>query len=167
MLKDLEEHTVIVRYSHMLLNKSQIYYLTSSNGGNICLFWHILSQLQWFLKVVGGEGKLSISVADPCQNPSVTSLWPRIVPPTSKKNLDKSWFLLLCDFFLTFYLLMNDVNVAVFQIRILVRRIRMFLGLPDPHPDPLVRGIRIRGSASASASVPKCHGSATLLPNVQ
>jgi hypothetical protein len=33
----------------------------------------------------------------------------------------------------------------------------MFLGLPDPHPDPLYRGtdprIRIR---------PKCHGSTTL-----
>jgi hypothetical protein len=32
-----------------------------------------------------------------------------------------------------------------------------FLGLPDPHPDPQVR------SGSAFGSVPKCHGSPTLL----
>ncbi len=44
--------------------------------------------------------------------------------------------------------LKNDVNVLV--VRIQIRWIRMFLGLPDPHPDPLVRGtdpgIRIRTS---------------------
>jgi hypothetical protein len=28
----------------------------------------------------------------------------------------------------------------VFRIRIQIRKIRMFLGLPEPHPDPLVRG---------------------------
>jgi hypothetical protein len=28
---------------------------------------------------------------------------------------------------------------AVFRIRIRIRRIHMFLGFPDPHPDPLVR----------------------------
>jgi hypothetical protein len=33
-----------------------------------------------------------------------------------------------------------DVNVPVFRIRIWIRRIHMFLGIPDPHPDPLVRG---------------------------
>ncbi len=40
----------------------------------------------------------------------------------------------------------------------------MFLGLPDPHP---IRWSEVwmRGSRSASGSVPKCHGSATLLPN--
>jgi hypothetical protein len=27
----------------------------------------------------------------------------------------------------------------VFRIHIRIRRIHMFLGLPDPHPDPLVR----------------------------
>jgi hypothetical protein len=37
----------------------------------------------------------------------------------------------------------------------------MFLGLTDPHPDPLVKGW-IRGSVSTSGSVPKCHGSASL-----
>jgi hypothetical protein len=49
----------------------------------------------------------------------------------------------------------------VFRIRTRIRRIRMFLGLTDPHPDPLERGtvptdprILIRN---------KCHGSPTLL----
>ncbi len=54
----------------------------------------------------------------------------------------------------------NDVNVPLFRIRI--RRIRMFLCLPDPHPDLLVKGtdtrIRIR--------TPKCHGSPTLFISV-
>ena len=27
---------------------------------------------------------------------------------------------------------------------VVIRRIRMFLGLPDPHPDPLVRGTESR-----------------------
>jgi hypothetical protein len=36
-----------------------------------------------------------------------------------------------------FLSLKNDVNVPVFRIRI---RFRMFLALPDPHLDPLVRG---------------------------
>ncbi len=40
-----------------------------------------------------------------------------------------------------------------------IRRIRMFFGLPDPPPDTAVR-VRIR--ESASGSVLKCHGSATL-----
>ncbi len=48
--------------------------------------------------------------------------------------------------------LQNDVNVLVFRIRI-----RKFLGLPDP----LVRGTDPR-TGSASRSVPKCNGSATL-----
>ncbi len=42
----------------------------------------------------------------------------------------------------------------MFRIRIRISRIRMFSGLPDPYPDPLVRGIRIRGSGFASGSVP-------------
>jgi hypothetical protein len=37
----------------------------------------------------------------------------------------------------------------------------MYLGLPVPHTDPLVRGTDPR-IQSASGSVPKCHGSATL-----
>jgi hypothetical protein len=37
----------------------------------------------------------------------------------------------------------------------------------DTHPDPLVRGTRIRGSGSASGSVPKkCHASGTLLQSI-
>jgi hypothetical protein len=40
-------------------------------------------------------------------------------------------FLLLYDFLS----LKNDVNVPVFQVR-------MFLGLPDPHPNPLVKRYR-------------------------
>jgi hypothetical protein len=38
-------------------------------------------------------------------------------------------------------LVFNGVPLAVFQIRIRIRRIRMFLGLLDPDPDPLVRGM--------------------------
>ncbi len=44
--------------------------------------------------------------------------------------------------------------LPVFRIRIWIRirRIRMFLGIPDPHPDPFVRGtdprIRIRTNMS-------------------
>jgi hypothetical protein len=34
-----------------------------------------------------------------------------------------------------------QVPQAVFRIRSLIRRIHMFLGLPDPYPDPLVRGM--------------------------
>jgi hypothetical protein len=30
-------------------------------------------------------------------------------------------------------------KVPVLRIRIRIRSIHMFLGLPDPHPDPLVR----------------------------
>ncbi len=41
------------------------------------------------------------------------------------------------------------------------KRIRMCLGIPDRHPDPLFR-VRIRGSGSASGSVLKCHGCPTL-----
>jgi hypothetical protein len=33
-----------------------------------------------------------------------------------------------------------NLKLAVLWIRISIRRIRMFLGLPDPHPDPLVTG---------------------------
>jgi hypothetical protein len=47
---------------------------------------------------------------------------------------EKRRFLLFCNLFYDFLSLKNDVNVPVFQIRI--RRIRMFLVLPDPHPDP-------------------------------
>jgi hypothetical protein len=33
------------------------------------------------------------------------------------------------------------VSKSVLRIRIRIHRIRMFLGLPDPAPDPLVRGM--------------------------
>ncbi len=40
----------------------------------------------------------------------------------------------------------------------------ILLGLSDPHPDQLVRSeVRIRGSGSASGSVPKCYESGTLV----
>jgi hypothetical protein len=52
-----------------------------------------------------------------------------------RKTLISTVFLPLCDFLS----LKNDVNVPVFRIRI-----RIFLGLPDPHPDPLE--VFIRGS---------------------
>jgi hypothetical protein len=57
-----------------------------------------------------------------------------------------------------FLYLKNDVNAPMFPI--LIRRILMFLVLPDLHLDPLVR-VTDRESGSASGSVPKCHGSAT------
>ncbi len=56
----------------------------------------------------------------------------RILPSSSKnskKTLDFCCLWLLHDF----WSLKNDVNVPLF-------RIRMFLGLLDPHSDPLVRG---------------------------
>jgi|LakMenEpi03Aug12_release.lakeMendotaPanAssembly.Ray.scaffolds.fasta_scaffold2203278_1 hypothetical protein len=56
-----------------------------------------------------------------------------------------------------------------------IRRIRMFLALLDPDPDPLVRGtdtpeppdpdplVRVTDPLDPDTWVPKCHGSATLL----
>jgi hypothetical protein len=76
-----------------------------------------------------------------------------------RKTLISTVFLLLLYDFLS---LKNDVNVPVFRIRM----IRMFSGLPYPHPDPLVRDtgtdprIRIR---IRIRTIPKYHGSATLL----
>jgi hypothetical protein len=35
----------------------------------------------------------------------------------------------------------SRTSQAVFRIRIRIQRIHMFLGLPDPNPDPLVRGM--------------------------
>jgi hypothetical protein len=69
---------------------------------------------------------------------------------SSKENLDFYCFVTILLLFLS---LKNDVNVPIFRIH----RIRMFLGLPVQHPDPLVRGTdpRIR------ISVPKCHESPT------
>jgi hypothetical protein len=59
-----------------------------------------------------------------------------------------------------FLSLKNDVNVPVFRIDLDQHLDPLFLGLPDPHADTLVRGtVRTRGSAYGS--VPKCHGSAT------
>jgi hypothetical protein len=42
-------------------------------------------------------------------------------------------------------------------------RTRMFLSFPDP--DLLFRSVRMQGSETASGSVPKCHGSSTLIKN--
>jgi hypothetical protein len=50
-------------------------------------------------------------------------------------------FLLFRDFFMALYFLRPD-----FRIRIWNRRIRTFLGLPDPHPDPS-KMARIRNTA--------------------
>jgi hypothetical protein len=50
----------------------------------------------------------------------------------------------------------------MFRVCIRIRRILLFLGLLDPHSDPLVRGMdpRIRIHVRI---VPKCHGYATLI----
>ncbi len=64
---------------------------------------------------------------DPAPDPSIIK---------QKKTLISSVLWLLNNF------------LPMFRIRIWSRRIRMFLGIPDPHPDPLVNGtaprIRIR-----------------------
>ncbi len=49
---------------------------------------------------------------------------------------------------------------SVFRNRI---QICMYLCLPDPHPDPLDRVTNRRIRVRGSWSVPKCHGSTTLL----
>jgi hypothetical protein len=89
-----------------------------------------------------------LGLPDPHPDPLVTSTDPApSSSKNSKNNLDFYCFVtyLIYDFLS----LVNDVNVPVFRIRI---RICMFLGLPDPHPDPLVRGtdprIRIRTKMS-------------------
>jgi hypothetical protein len=58
----------------------------------------------------------------------------------SKKKLD--FYCLFCYFLVAFLSSKNDVKVPLFRIRIRIqiRGIRMFSGLHDPHPDPLVRG---------------------------
>ncbi len=66
----------------------------------------------------------------------------------SKKTLDGTVLWLIYDF------------LTVFRIRI---RIRRFLGLPGSPSGSVKTDVRIRGSGSASRSVPKCHGSTTLL----
>jgi hypothetical protein len=83
----------------------------------------------------------------------LSQVWIRILRifPSSSKNNKKSFIYTVLWLLYDFLFLKNDVNLPV------------FLGLPDPHPAPLVRGIWIRGSWFASISVPKCHGSATLI----
>ncbi len=82
--------------------------------------------------------RMFLGLQDPYPDPLVTSTDPfRDSSITNKKP----WFLLFCNFFMTSFSLKNDVIVPVI-------RIRMFLGLPDPHPDPLARSkdprVRIR-----------------------
>ncbi len=86
----------------------------------------------------------------PHPDPLVTSMDPALDPAPDpsiiKQNLDFSCFvasLWLCT-------------------SIFIRRIRMFFGIPDPHPDLLVIGTNPR-TGSASRSIPKCHGSQKLL----
>jgi ssDNA-binding Zn-finger/Zn-ribbon topoisomerase 1 len=69
-----------------------------------------------------------------------------------KKTLISTILWLIYDF----SSLKNDVNVPVFWIRIWIR-IRIFLSIPGPYGS----AVRIL----ASGSVPKCHGSATLVPS--
>jgi hypothetical protein len=70
-----------------------------------------------------------------------------------RKSLIYDVLLLLYDFLS----LENDLNVSVFRIRN-----RMFLLLPDPHPDPLLRGadqrirIRIRAKMSRIPNTDVC-----------
>ncbi len=87
-----------------------------------------------------------LGLPDPHLDPLVTSTDPApdpsIISKSSEKNLDFYCFVTYLRFFLS---LKNDLKVPVF-------RIRRFLGLPDPHADPLVEGtdpsIRIRTKMS-------------------
>jgi hypothetical protein len=96
-----------------------------------------------------------LGLPDPHPDPLVTSTGlaldpatapdPSFIKQNSMKNIDSNCLRLLYNFLS----LKNDVNAPVVRIRICNWiRIRMLLGLPDPHPDPLVRGmdprIRIR-----------------------
>jgi hypothetical protein len=86
-------------------------------------------------------GSGSGSSCDPAPDPS-------IIKQKNKKKFD--FFLLLCDYFITFYVCPGSSFGSVEFV--------CFLGIPDPHPDSLVRGtdprIRIR-----VRTVPTCHGS--------
>jgi len=101
-----------------------------------------------------------LGLPDPLPDPLVISTDPvpdqaviqlRILPSSSKK-IKKifDFFLLLCDYFITFYVCPGSSFGSVEFV--------CFLGIPDPHPDSLVRGtdprIRIR-----VRTVPTCHGS--------
>ncbi len=74
-----------------------------------------------------------VTSMDPTPDPSI------IKPKKVRKTLISTVLYLLYDFFLS---LKNDVNRPVFRIRI--RRFHMFLALPDPHLNPLVRGTNPR-----------------------
>ena len=104
-----------------------------------------------------------LGLPDPLPDPLVISTDPvpdkavirlRILPSSSKK-IKKifDFFLLLCDYFITFYVCPGSSFGSVEFV--------CFLGIPDPHPDSLVRGtdprIRIR-----VRNVPTCHGSTRL-----
>ncbi len=71
-----------------------------------------------------------LGLPDPHPDPLVTSTDPT---PDQAKKVKKTLISTVLYFFLS---LKNDINVPEFLIRI---RIRMFLGLPDPHPDQSVR----------------------------
>ncbi len=48
------------------------------------------------------------------------------------KIVRKPWFLPFCNFFMTLYLWRMMLQILIW---IRIRRIRVFFGLPDPHPD--------------------------------
>jgi hypothetical protein len=86
--------------------------------------------------VFGPPGSASGSVSHKYGSGSGTSRL-RNVPSPSKKSKKKLDFCCFVTSFSPFLSLKNDVNVPLFRIRI---RIHMFLGFPDKHPDPLVKG---------------------------
>ncbi len=106
-------------------------------SGFLPLFWS--ARFYIVGSIVGHPDQHVLDLPDPDPpDPLVTSTGPAPGPlcsKNSKKNLD-----LYC--FVTFLWLSrslkNDVNVLVSRIRI--RRIHMFFGLLDSHPDPFVRG---------------------------
>ncbi len=86
--------------------------------------------------------RVYLGLPDPHPDPLVTSTDQALDPATapdpsfikqnSKKNIDSNFLWLY-----NFLSLKNDVNAPVVRIRICNWiQIRMFLGLPDPHPDP-------------------------------
>ncbi len=83
----------------------------------------------------------------------------RILPSSSKnrkKNLD---FYCFVTFLWLILSLKKNVNAPVF-------RIRMFFGLPDPHPDPLVTSTEPAPDPTPQSSSKNTVGRKTLISNV-
>ncbi len=75
-----------------------------------------------------------------------------------QKSLEIPWFLLFCDFFMTFFLWKKLCKCMYLQ-KVIRKKTWRFEGHWRKKQDPDQSEVGIRGSGS----VPKCHGSATLV----